>query len=197
MLQNRNPFMKFTAFYIVATLAFVSCKKSRDNTNTITSNTISTSCASEYDVDIALSDTFSFIDDYNDPWDYGAPNPDEYYDLTQVIGTGLIPPFGEFNIYVIEYADTAALNDTVVESYFLIAKGNIDPTYIQGYTSINFKRLISQGGGLFNGTFTVTGGSAYQCDGNVFANLPPLIVTGSLDVTTHMAILTIKGKVYF
>ena len=191
--------MKFTAIYIIATLAFVSCKKSKDSVAPIISpNPISTAGSSkEYDVDIPLSNTFDYIKNYNNPWDYGAPNPESYYDLTQITGTGRIQPFGEFNIYVTEYADTAALSDTVLESYFLIVKGHVDPIYIEGHSSINFKKLVRQGGGSFNGTFTVTHGSADYYKVNMSTNLPPLAVTGTLDVSTHMVTLWIKGKAYF
>ena len=184
--------IKFTIFFLIAGLLFVSCKKEKDNANT---NTVGISSSSkEYDLDIPLSATFSFIKNYNNPWDYGAPNPDDYYDFTEIIGTGFIAPFGEFNIYIEEYADTAALNYTVFLSYFLIVKGNIDPLYIEGYSSINFKKLIRQGGGSFTGTFTVIHGSARFCNA---ANLPPLIVTGSLDVSSHTINLRIKGKACF
>jgi len=194
-----KPILKLTIYFFIAGVTFFSCKKENDNSNpnTITPNTINSPCSKEYDLDIALNNTFSFIKNYNNPWDYGAPNSDDYYDLTEIIGTGFIPALGEFNIYVDEYADTAALDDTVVSSYFLIVKGNINPMYIDGYSSINFKKLIRQGGGSFNGTFTVTHGSAEHCSANVFTNLPPLIVTGSLDVSSHTINLRIKGKVNF
>jgi hypothetical protein len=192
--------IKFTiSFLIAVSVVLTSCKKEKDDAaaNTApTNSTNSISCPS-YDVNISLNNTFTFLNNYNNPWDYGAPNPNDYYDLTEIIGTGFIPPLGEFNIYVDEYADTTALSDTIFSSYFLIVKGNINPTYIDGYGSINFKKLIRQGGGSFNGTFTVTHGSAEHCNANVITNLPPLIVTGSLDVFSRTINLQIKGKVYF
>jgi len=169
-----------------------SCKKEKDDVGTNTTSTNGVPCPL-YDVDITVNNTFSFIKNYNNPWDYGAPNANDYYDLTEIIGTGVIPPFGEFNFYFDEYADTAALSDTIFSSYFLIVKGNINPIYVDGYSSINFKKLIRQSGGSFNGTFTVTHGSAGYCN----ANLPPLIVSGSLDVASHGISLRIKGKAYF
>jgi hypothetical protein len=118
-------------------------------------------------------------------------------------GEGTVQPFGEFGLFTNEYADTAALSDSVYYSNSMqiwkdYSNSSTVNMYIQGDLSgINFKKLIRQGGGSFSGTFTVTDGSARYCDVNVFTNLPPLIVTGSLDVKTQVVTLRIKGKVYF
>ncbi|MDB5222498.1 MAG: hypothetical protein JWN83_1165 [Chitinophagaceae bacterium] len=195
--------IKFSSFFLATVIIFTSCKKEIPVTSSAASPPVFTvvtsiSCpAKEYDVDITLNNEFSLIKNYIDAWGYSSPDPNSYYDYTQIIGKGIILPFGEFNIYVDEYADTAALNDTVYGSYFLIVKGNINPLYIEGYCSINLKKLIRQGGGSFNGTFTVASGSAEHCNINVFTNSVPLNVTGSLDVATHIVNLRIKGKVYF
>jgi hypothetical protein len=149
------------------------------------------------DLDITVNSNFNFLNNYNDPWGYGAPSSDGYYDLTEIIGKGVISPLGEFDIYISEYADTAVLSDKIIESYVQISQGQVNPLYITATCSINFKKLIRQGGGPFNGTFTVTYGSAQQCDANVFTNLPPLTVTGNLDVNNHVVTFGIKGKVYF
>lgn len=191
-----KPITKIAISFLIAVFVLISCKKEKDDatTNTAATNGTNSISCPLYDVDISLNNTFTFLNNYNNPWDYGAPNPEDYYDITEITGTGFIPPLGEFNIYVDEYADTAASDDTVLLSYFLIVKGNINPLYIGGYSSINFKKLIRQGGGSFSGTFTVTHGSAGRCNP---ANYPPLIATGSLDVSSHTINLEIKGKAYF
>ena len=122
--------------------------------------------------------------------------PDEYYDLTAIEGKGIFQPFGEFNIAVIEYADTA-LSEKILGSYIQVSENYGNHLYLSGKGSINFKKLIRQGGGPFTGTFTVTSGSADKCDPNIFTSLPPLDLTGNLDLTTNRASLRIKGKVYF
>ena len=183
-------------------MIFTSCEKESPVTSSGTSRPnftpVSRNCAGEYNLDIILDTTYAFVKKVGNPWvwDYGLLYSD-YFDLTEIIGKGIIQPLGEFNIYVNEYADTAVQNDTVYESYLRVSKGNIDPLFIDGSCSINFKKLIRQGGGTFAGTFIANSGSAKKCNATVFTNLPPLIVTGTLDVGLHRINLKIKGKVFF
>lgn len=146
------------------------------------------------EVDITINQTYLFTKNYNNPWDYGAPRPEDYYDYTRIEGKSTILPFGEFNIYIDEYADTAALSN-VHDTYIQISQGQINLLSVFGNCSINFKKLIKEGGGSFSGIFTVTSGSSI-CYPNG-TNLPQLTVSGSLDVTTHIVNLRIKGKVCF
>jgi len=155
--------------------------------------TVAPGFAREYDLDIILT-TYDFGDNIYDYY-YG-----DYYDETYITGKTIIHPLGEFTVYVWELADTAALSDQVYETSIYIHSINTPPYIIAGGLSgINFKKLIRQGGGSFTGTATVLSGSAKSCDPNIniFSNLPPLTITGSLDVATHTVSLRIKGKVYF
>jgi hypothetical protein len=149
----------------------------------------------EYDLDITINDTFSFLNNYEDCY-YGAP-PCEYNDVTTIQGKGTFLPLGELKVYFSEYADTA-VSKYANSSFISIYSGATNRESIYGRSSVNnLKKLIQQGGGAFNGTYTITGGSATQCDPNVFKNLPPLNVTGSLDTTTRRVTLRIHGKIYF
>lgn len=103
---------------------------------------------------------------------------------------------GNFDIYVLEHADTAELSD-VHNTDISIIGVNQNPINVAGTCSINFKKLIREGGWAFSGTFTITNGTADYCKDNVFKEFTPLTVIGSLDVTTRMVSLKIKGKVYF
>lgn len=189
--------IKFATFFLIVVFVFASCKKDK----VVTSPQVDKTCmgigiATEFYFDITLNSTFSFIRKYNDPWDYGAPTGG-YYNLTSIEGKGIFQPLGEFNIYVKEYADTTALSNIIYSNYIQISKGNINPIYVSGNCSINFKKLIREGGGTLNGTFTITSGSAQACNANVFTSLPPLTVTGNLDLATQTVTLRIIGRVYF
>ena len=143
----------------------------------------------EYDFDITFNSTYSFTDNFDDTY-YG----NYYYDLTTATGTGTYSPFGDFNMYLFENADTATLSDVHGTTINIDnGKGN----QVNGECSINFKRLIGQGGGSFNGTYKVTSGSVQTCDANALPGLAPLTITGSLDPATHTATIRIKGKLYF
>jgi hypothetical protein len=142
----------------------------------------------EYDFDITLNSDYEFNDNYEDAW-YG----DYYYDRTIANGTGNFSPFGVFGFYLSESADTAASGDG---HFTTISIGKYPGNNVYGECSVNFKKLIGQGGGPFNGTYKITSGSAQQC-GNVFAGLAPLTVTGNLDTATHKITLRITGKLYF
>lgn len=156
----------------------------------------------EYDLDITFNCTYSFTDDYYVGWDYICSSPPWYYDLTMIEGKGTFLPFDQFKIIVAECADTTILSDKIHCTYFEIYNTYNDGTGIvkeslSGTSSINLKNLRRQGGGSISGAFHVTFGSSQACDANVFNNLSPLTVTGSLDLATNTATFKIKGKVYF
>lgn len=149
----------------------------------------------EYDLNIMLNTTYNFYDNVSNPWQYATDSSD--FDLTEIVGKANILPLGEFNVYVDQYADTAALSDKLYADYVQISMGQINPLYIAGNCSINFKKLIRQGGGAFSGTLTVTDGSATKCNPNIFLTLPPLLLDGNLDINTHKVSLRIRGKTFF
>jgi len=107
-----------------------------------------------------------------------------------------LPTLGQFNFKVDETADTA-VGSSNHETKIVIINANTSSLWLSGQCSINFKQLIQGGGGLFNGTYQINDGSALGCDQNIFTNLAPLTVSGSLDTTTHTVTFTLKGKVYF
>jgi hypothetical protein len=148
-----------------------------------------------YDLNITLTTPYKFYNDVSDPWGYEIS--ERNYDLTEILGKANIPPLGEFNIYIEEYADTATFSDKIYGNYIEMSIPGFDTPYISGTCSINFKKLIREGGGPFSGTFAVTYGSARKCNNDIFSTLPPLQLSGSLNVTTGIVSLTIKGKTYF
>jgi REJ domain len=143
----------------------------------------------EYDFDITLNSIYNFTDNFHDTY-YG----DNYYDLITAGGTVNFPAFGDLGIYLSETTDTANSGDVHYTTINIDdGKGN----NANGECSVNFKKLIGQGGGTFNGTYKVTTGSAQACGGDPISHLAPLTVTGNLDPATHKITLRIKGKLYF
>ena len=153
--------------------------------------TLDANCTTENDFDLSIVSSYNIKNDFS-PYD----DPGFYYDLTIIEGKGIFQRIGEFDFYVHEISDTAASSNAVYESWISI--NTLNQKYIYGeMLDVNFKKLIKDGGGSFAGTFSVKLGSALLCDPNVFTNLPPLIVTGSLDTATHIVTLRIQGKAYF
>jgi K319L-like, PKD domain len=161
--------------------------------DTVTINVIG-STANGYDLDLTINGTFHFGNNYEEC--YYCYNPCCYYDLSYVeYGSGSFSPIGAIGFYAYEEADTATASDGH-NTYFGLFTANNDVS-VYGNSSINFKKVFQSGGGSFNGTFTPTAGSAINCDPNIFKNLAPLTVTGTLNATTNIITLNIKGKIYF
>lgn len=146
----------------------------------------------EYDVDLTVDGTFSFTDNYKDCYYDDCT----YSDFTIIEGKGILLPIGELSIYFSEHADTANLS-YAPHSNLSIYSSNVNNTYVHGTTAVNLKKLFQQGGGAFNGTVTINGGSANNCNPDMVFNYPPLNITGSLDTTFKKAIVRIKGKTFF
>lgn len=145
-----------------------------------------------YDLDVTMSGIFRFDNNYEDC--YYCYDPCCYYDISSVDNaTGTFSPIGNLHFYIYELADTAAASNPNHTHFGLYTNNNNVSVY--GTSSINFKKLFQDGGGSFSGTFTLTGGSALQCDPDIFKNLAPLTVTGTLN-TTNIITLNIKGKIY-
>jgi len=152
------------------------------------------STANGYDLDITMNGTFQFDNNYEDC--YYCYNPCCYYDICSINNaTGSFSPIGNLLFYIYELADTAATSNPHY-SYFGLYSPNSDQS-AYGTISVNFKKVFQSGGGSFNGTLTPTSGSALNCDPNIFKNLVPLTVTGTLNTTTNIITLNIKGKIYF
>jgi hypothetical protein len=188
-----KPLIKFSFFFLLTVFVLAACQK--DNGGLSAKDTVQSTgnLCSAIDLDITIINKYSFLKgDYN-PWDYGAPNPNDYYDRTDIISKVTITQLGEFGIGIIEYADTAASSDKHY-TYFQISKEPAAPLSIYGNCSVNFSKLIKSGGGSFVGSFTVTHGSGKACDYRI---LLPLTVTGNLNVNTGMVTLNIKGKAFY
>jgi hypothetical protein len=106
------------------------------------------------------------------------------------------PSVGSFSFKMNEIADTNAVSN-YHETSIVLTNPYIPEWWASGQCSINFKQLIQAGGGLFNGTFQINDGSALGCDQNIYTNLAPLIVSGTLDTTAHTVSLSLKGRAYF
>ncbi len=165
-----------------------------DNGNLTSRDTVSITVLGatpkEYDLDLTSNTTYTFVDNYKED-DY---QPISYYDYTYIQGSGTFDPIGLLNISLYEKTDTVALSYKT--SSLNISYDNYT-TNVYGSTSINFKKLIQQGGGAFNGNFNITNGSANGCDPDIYKSLAPLLVTGSLDTTTKRVSIRIKGKTFF
>lgn len=141
-----------------------------------------------YDLDITSNTSYKFYDNILGYYSYS------YMDYTEILGNVVFVPLGTLNIEVYEETDSA---DFYYATSYLAVSDNNNTSRIYGSTSINFKKLIQQGGGAFNGNYTVTEGSAKSCDTSIYKNLAPLLVTGNLDTTTKKVSIRIKGKVFF
>ena len=150
-----------------------------------------------FDLDLTFTGSFRFTpksqDCIDDDWS-GYPCPQ---DITEISGKAPFAPLGEFTINVKEYADTTALSDVVYENGFAMLIDNSFSYYLAGTHTINFKRLVEQGGGAFTGDFLVTNASVQKCADDILPNLPPLSLSGHLNLATRMITMRVRGKVYF
>lgn len=147
----------------------------------------------EYNLDLTVNAPFDFYDNYADCYYY---DPCLYYDLTTIQGSGSFSPLGGLTLSVYETADTLASSDVHSTTINIQGLGS-NAIYLNGLSTVNFEKLIREGGGAFNGTYTVASGSAQNCEPNIFTGLAPLTVTGNLDTTSRSTTLRIQGKVYF
>ncbi len=146
-------------------------------------------------VDLTNNGRYTFWNNYEDCY-YGPPC--YYYDLTTIDMNFNFPPFGQLNCGIYEVADTASTSDAH-ETYMNLSSFNNSGNgpWVNGKSSINFKKIIQRGGGAFSGTLKIEHGSAIQCTPNIYTNLDPLTITGSIDTTARTISLTIQGRTYF
>jgi hypothetical protein len=176
--------------------------------DTVVINVTGTPSPGEVDLDVSLVAEYSFIVNTGLSGDavivyaalcqlYGEcpplPLSEAKTSLTKIFD---MPNWGQFRFKLDETAEGAGASYNH-ETSIALTKTNDPSWWASGQCSINFKKLIQAGGGLFNGTCQMSNGSAMRCDQNIFTNLPPLSVSGILDTTTHTVDLTLKGKVYF
>lgn len=147
----------------------------------------------EADLDVTINTNYTFYNNYEDCY-YGPPC--YYYDLITIQMVVDAPPIGQLNFYTAEYADTA-ISGATQSTNMSLYNANGNGSMVWGTCSVSLKQLIEHGGGPFSGTLTIDGGSAQQCNQNIYSNLAPLTVTGSLDTTTQSITLKITGKTYF
>jgi hypothetical protein len=147
-----------------------------------------------YNLDITINSVYSFTDSVE--LGSGFYSYDSYFYYTSSSGTTNFSPLGNLTINLSERADTAALSNGHTTSIYTQFENNYNE-FITGSCSVNFKQLINNGGGSFNGLLTIVTGSATGCDSNALNSLVPLQVAGSLNKATRAITMTIKGKVYF
>jgi hypothetical protein len=172
--------------------------KGLSSKDTVQVNVTGSSSPTEINLDVIINSSFVFSDNSYSCYEYGWFELCGYYDYTDIEGRFNLPPLGQVNFSAYEYADTATAGNYHDTHMSLSCNGCVPSQYLDGTCSINLKKLILLGGGIFSGTFKIEDGSAkHNCDQHVFDNTDPLTVSGNLDTTTHTISLTIKGKVYF
>ena len=191
------------AFELRVTDEGSSSSKGLSSRDTVVVNVTGSASPTEINLDETINGSFLFRDNYEECDEEYSPFGSFYYcvytDITTITGRfSLSLPLGQINFGISENADTATASDNHDTRMDLSCNTCVPSRYLSGSCSINFKKLIQQGGGSFNGTIKIEHGSAKDnCDQNVFDNLLPLTVTGIMDTTAHTVNLTIKGKVYF
>ena len=120
-----------------------------------------------------------------------------YYDLFTAVGSFNLSPIGQITFTIHEETDTTNLSSIHHTDVYLNCNACAPSMYLDGSSSINFKNLMRQGGGPFSGSLQIENGTAKGCDQNIFNNLNPLMITGTMDTVMHTVSLTIRGKVYF
>ncbi|MEJ7822711.1 MAG: hypothetical protein WKF85_10345 [Chitinophagaceae bacterium] len=159
--------IKSITVLLIAAVVFTSCKKESVQ---VTPPPLSGNRLAEYDLDITLNTTYKFLNNVSDAWGYAISATD--YDLTEIRDKVNLSGLGVFDIYVMEYADTAISSDELYADFIEISQAS--SLYISGNHSLNFKKLIREGGGAFNGTLKITRGSVQYLNRNIFSSLPPL-----------------------
>jgi K319-like protein len=164
---------------------------------TVTGTFVPTEFTLNETINIPFHFSQSVRDCYDEIW--GVPLC-RYYDLTTIEAGFALQAFGQIDFRIYEEADTAGSATNHETQFGLSCTSCPAPArYIGGTCSVNFKRLIQQGGGDFSGSMRMESGSAESVcnDPHVFDNAALLTITGSLDTTAHVAHLRIQGKVYF
>jgi hypothetical protein len=158
-----------------------------------------TTAATEYNLDVTFNNAFQFSRNVERcyTW-YMGPLICLYWDLTNVNGSFSLPTLGEVIFSAYEQADTTSSGVYTNTQMSFSCAGCVPSEYAEGTSSINFKQLIRQGGGPFNGILQIQNGSAKNnCDSHVFDNVDPLVISGNMDTAAHTINLSIKGKVFF
>jgi len=185
--------IKSATFFIIALTFIISCKKDEVTpvATTVSSPPMPACKPVPYDLDISITDSIDFTENYSSPWDYGNPT---YNDLAQIAGTVQIQSLGELQIYFSEHADTGI--SSTAHSDIFIGK-SLNELYIWGKGTTNFKELFKHGGGPFTFDMTITSGSAESCNPFVFFNLAPITISGVVDIASQTVSLKVKGKTFF
>lgn len=153
--------------------------------------------ATSYDLDLTINGQIQFTDNFNSYWDNYTIYPIPY-DIVEITGKGVVVPLGELTLSIWEYSDSASLNSVVYDIDVQIQNEDNSRVYLSGKIgNANFKKLMVQGGGGFDGVLQVENSSGSACDISVLTNLVPLAVKGSLNATARTISMQIKGRVYF
>jgi hypothetical protein len=152
----------------------------------------------EVNMDVTIASNFGFSENHlycNYPF-FISPYC-YYYDLFNVVGSFNLSPIGQITFTVHEETDTTNMSTVHRTDMYLNCNACAPSMNLDGSSSINFKNLMRLGGGPFSGTLQIENGTARGCDQNIFTNLNPLIITGTMDTAMHTFNLNIRGKVYF
>lgn len=162
--------------------------------DTVKITVTSTAVPVEYDLDLTVTGNYDFFNNYL--YCYYYYYQCTYYDFFQAEPVGYHSNNEQIGVSLYEFADTANASTQHNTSFTLYVHGANNKS-VWGPTDIFFKQLIQKGGGAFSASFDVDGGTALECDVNIYTNRPPLSVTGTIDTTAHTISLKIKGKTFF
>jgi len=142
-----------------------------------------------FDLDVDITGTYEYADNTQIcPWDC-------YFADEVVIRASGTTPVGDLNVLIWEDTDTATHSYQAFGGYATFRLS--DTEYAGGNSSFDFKKLIQQGGGSFSGSINLEGGSVQNCNIGAFTNLPPLIISGTLDIQNRVVKMRLKGKILF
>lgn len=146
-----------------------------------------------FNLDVEISGTFEFSDNAEI-----CPFECHFGDEVVVRAAGTTP-VGEMTIVTREETDTAWQSywptywPSTGYTFFLLS----DTEYIGGKSFFYLKQVIQQGGGSFSGSVTFEYGSAKACNNNIFVSLPPLVISGTVDIQTRRVKMRLKGQILF
>ena len=190
------------AFELTATTQSTGSSKGFSSRDTMLVMVTGSTLPSEYNLDLNFNNTFQFSANkrdcyYANFWGMGMWICSSW-DIATVRGSFNLPGLGEVSFSVYERTDTGT-SDIYRNTQMSLSCVNCVPSeYLEGISSINFKQLMRQGGGPFNGIMQIRTGSAENnCDPHVFDSADPLVISGSMDTAAQTVNLTIRGKVFF
>ena len=141
-----------------------------------------------FDIDLTTTNPYLFFDNL-------VYCPADCYvgDLFESDGKVSFSPTEVFDLSITNDSDTAS------KAYASYSEVSFSSRYksASARCSVNFKKLLQDGGGPFTGTLTFSSGTVDMCQPDFYKTLAPLTISGTLDVATKQLTLILKGRVYF